>query len=309
MHAFQVFAEAYLIPIQLLLAMVGMGATLRIEDFALVFRYPRGLALGLALQLLFVPALAAIYIAVLGLGEGWAVGLILVAAVPGGAMSNLLTHIGKGSVPLSIVVTTVTTFLCLVTVPLVLGLLAQQHLPPDFAFPYARIVRDIVGFLLVPLVVGMFVLRLAPRVAPGLSAWAIRGSVAIIAVLVISSLGSGRIEVAAHGWGPPLAIVGFGALLAVLTPQLCRLAGRYDDDNLALSVEVVVRNIGIALLLFHFFFPGQPQQTQVLYTCLFFSGLAPFLGIPLVVRHRLRRGIATMRAPHPRPQSSSQTVP
>ena len=113
MHAFQVFAEAYLIPIQLLLAMVGMGATLRIEDFALVFRYPRGLALGLALQLLFVPALAAIYIAVLGLGEGWAVGLILVAAVPGGAMSNLLTHIGKGSVPLSIVVTTVTTFLCL----------------------------------------------------------------------------------------------------------------------------------------------------------------------------------------------------
>lgn len=301
MVAFQTFAEAYLIPAQLVLAMIGMGATLRVTDFALVFRYPKGLLLGLGLQLMFVPGLAWVYITALGLTEGWSVGLLLVAAVPGGAMSNLLTHLGRGSVPLSIAVTTVTTFLCLGTVPLILGLLAQEHLPPDFVFPYARIVRDIVFFLLIPLMVGMVILRVWTRVARPISDWSIRGSVALIAVLVVSSLGSGRIRVAAHGWGAPLSILGFGIILAIATPHVCRLFGRYDDDTLALSVEIVVRNIGIALLLFHFFFPGQPQQTEVLYTALFFSGLAPFLGVPMVVSHRLGKGVASLRKPYPRP--------
>ncbi len=300
MQSFQVFAEAYLIPVQLLLAMVGMGATLRVADFALVLQHPKGLALGLGLQLLVVPALAAAYIAVLGLSDGWAVGLILVAAVPGGAMSNLFTYLGKGSVPLSIAVTTTTTFLCMATVPVVLGLLAQEHLPPDFAFPYGRIVRDIVAFLLVPLLVGMAVLRFAPTRALAFSQWSIRASVAIIALLVVSSLGSGRIQVAAYGFGPPLTIIGFGVLLALVTPQVVRLAGRYDDDNLALSVEVVVRNTGIALLLFHFFFPDQPQQIHVLYTCLFFAGLSPFLAVPLVLRHRAGRSMVLLRRRHVR---------
>lgn len=308
MQAFQVFAETYLIPVQLLLAMVGMGATLRVADFALIVQQPKGLALGLALQLLFVPAAAAAYIAALSLTKGWAVGLILVAAVPGGAMSNLFTYLGKGSVPLSIAVTTVTTFLCMVTVPVVLGLLAASHLPPDFAFPYARIVRDIVAFLLVPLLVGMAVLRFAPRYAHSFSQWSIRGSVAIIAVLVISSLGSGRIQIDAYGFGPPLAIIGFGVLLSLATPQVCRLARRFDDDNLALSVEVVVRNTGIALLLFHFFFPDRPEQTQVLYTCLFFAGLSPFLAVPMMLRHRWGRSIVLLRPKRARPQPSSHTV-
>ncbi len=109
MQALQSFAETVLIPLQLLLAMLGMGATLALGDFALIFRRPKGLALGLFLQLVFVPLSAIALIEVFELGPGWAVGFMLIAACPGGTISNLLTYLGKGSVPLSIAVTTTST--------------------------------------------------------------------------------------------------------------------------------------------------------------------------------------------------------
>jgi BASS family bile acid:Na+ symporter len=86
--------ETYVLPLQLLLAMLGMGADLRIRDFADVAKSPRSLALGVVLQMVFVPALALAFIAAFDLSPGWAVGLLLVAVVPGGTVSNLFTHVG-----------------------------------------------------------------------------------------------------------------------------------------------------------------------------------------------------------------------
>ena len=96
------FVEAYFVPIQLALAMLGMGATLTVQDFIDVVRDPRGLALGWALQLVFVPLAAFAFVELLELEPGWAVGLCLVAVVPGGTFSNLLTFLGRGNLALSI---------------------------------------------------------------------------------------------------------------------------------------------------------------------------------------------------------------
>lgn len=301
MQALHHFAETYLIPVQLVLALFGMGATLNVRDFLLVLRHPKGLALGLALQLVLVPALATAWITLTGMGSGWAVGLLLVAAVPGGATSNIFTHLGRGSVPLSIAVTTATTIACLFTVPLLLRVLASQHLPDDFAFPALRIVRDITLFLLVPLIVGMVAFRYRPARARRLSVWAIRGSVTLIGCVAVTALGSGRIDVVAYGWVPPLAIVGFGLVLAVVTPHVSRIAGFFDDDTVALSIEVVVRNIGISLLLIHFFFPGDDRQGHVLYTSLFYSGISGLLMLPTMLRHRFGRSPVLLRKARPRP--------
>lgn len=301
MTAFQAIVETYLIPLQLFSALLGMGATLSLRDFALIFRHPRGLALGLGLQLVLVPLLASAFIAVFDLPEGWAVGLLLIAVVPGGAMSNLFTYLGKGSVPLSIALTTTSTLGCLVTVPLLLRLLAAQYLPAGFAFPVLPIVRDIGLYLLVPLSLGMAILRWSEPRAKLVNVWAIRLSVGCIVVIAASALGSGRIDVVAYGWRPPLLIALFGALLLVLTPQLCRLAGRYDDDTVALSIEVVVRNTSIGLLLVHFFFAGDAKQGHVLYSSLFYAGLSGLLGLPLWLRHRYGRSVVLLRQRLPRP--------
>jgi len=296
------FVEGYFVPVQLALAMLGMGATLSVQDFVDVVRDVRGLVLGLALQLVLVPAMAWAFIAVLGLSPGWAVGLVLVAVVPGGAFSNLLTFLGHGNTALSISVTAATTALCVVTIPVLLRVLAAAHLPVDFGLPTQRVVFEIGAYLMAPLIIGMAIYRARQKPALVISRWAVRGSMLLIVLITVSALQSGRIRVGAYGWGPPIRIVLFGVILAWLTPYVVRLFRRYDDDNVALTVEVAVRNIGIALLLVRFFFPGTEQQGHVLYTCLFYAGLSGFLAAPVVIRHRFRQRVLPIGPRRPRPK-------
>jgi len=300
LSGFHHVVEVYCIPLQLACAMLGMGATLSVRDFLDVIRDVRGLALGLALQLLFVPALAYAFIGIFDLSPGWAIGLCLIAVVPGGAFSNLLTFLGKGNVPLSISVTVTSTVASVLTVPLLLRILAAQHLPAEFAFPTHRIVVEIGGYLLVPLTIGMIAYRFLEQRAQTVSRWGIRASLALLVVITFSSLQSGRIDIGAYGVRPPLLIIAFGVVLAVLTPQITRALGRYDDDTIALACEVAVRNMGIGLLLVRFFFPGEAAQGQVLYSCLFYAGLGVFLAAPIVIRNRLGKAVVPLRGPRPR---------
>ncbi len=295
--------ETYGLPLQLVLAMFGMGATLSVRDFLQVARHPVGLALGLALQLLLVPALALTIVHTVGLSKGWAVGLLLVAVVPGGTVSNLLTFIGRGDAALSVTVTAVTTVVAVFSIPLFLPVLTGGV---DVALPTARIVRDILLFLLTPLVVGMLVFRFLTQHAQTISKWSIRGSLALVGLITVGALSSGRIDVLGYGFGPPLVIIAFGTTLALVTPQLCRLLGRYDEDTVALSVEVVARNIGIALLMVRFFFPGEEAQAHILYTCLFYGGASIFFALPILIRHRLGRGAVLLRRPYPRAANATQ---
>ncbi|HMR77870.1 MAG TPA: bile acid:sodium symporter [Polyangiaceae bacterium] len=300
--------EPFLVPAQLILAMLGMGATMTVADFGSVGRDPRGLAIGLALQWLYVPAVAMGFIHVFGLSQGWAVGLLLVSAVPGGAFSNLLTFLGRGNVPLSIAVTSVTTLGSVLAVPLILQLGAGAILPPDFHFPIPRVMAEIFGYLLAPLAFGMAIRKRFPGAAPGISRWAIRGSLALVITIAVASLGTGRIRLAESGFGPPLIIVLFGTFLAVSIPQLCRLLGRFDDDTVALTIEVAVRNVGLGLLVVHFFFPGQKEQGMVLFSALFYAGASPAFAIPAMLRHRFGKSAVLLRRPKPRPQPASNSA-
>lgn len=288
--------------------MLGMGATMTLGDFRGIVKDPRGLGIGLVLQVVCVPLIALAFIHGLGLEKGWAVGLLLVSVVPGGAFSNLLTFLSKGNVALSISITTLTTLGCILTVPLALRFAAGTFLPSDFAFPVARIVREIFGYLLAPLALGMVVRRVAPGRAARFSTWCIRASLALILAISVGSVGSGRIRVIAYGWQPPLVIFLFGVALALLIPQLSRMLGRYDEDTVAIGLEVTVRNVGLGLLLVHFFFPGQEAQGHVLYSGLFYAGVSPFFALPLLFLHRLGRGAVPFRKPHPRPQPASSSA-
>ena len=298
-HGFQHFAETWLVPAQLFFTMLGMGATLGVRDFVELARRPHGVALGLLLQMVAVPLIAVAFVWLLGIPPGWAVGLFLVAAVPGGAASNLLTFIGKGSVPLSLAVTTLTTLISLVSVPIVLRLTASQHLPDDFSLPTLRVIREIGLWLLGPLALGMVFRRIRPQHSRRMEKIGVRTGIVLIVIIALSSVGSGRLAVLEHGPWPPARIALFALLLLVLAPQLCRLFGQDDPSTVAISVEVVVRNTSIGLLLVHYFFPGQAEQGEVLYTCLLYAGLAAPATVPLLLRHRRGKSAVLFRAPKP----------
>lgn len=276
--------------IQLVLFMLGTGATLTRADFARILREPRSLFLGAACQFLLTPLLAVLVSHWGDLEPGIAIGLILIAVMPGGTLSKVFAYLGRGNLALSISLTVGGSLASLVTVPLSLGLLVAEHVPPGFQMPVGWIVRDVALYLLLPLAVGMMVARLAPRRNKPFSKWCIRLGFVVVIAMVCGALGSGRIHPAEYGWQVPLAII----IFCVTALQLCmlpfRLLGWPRPDCLAVGMEVTMRNLNLALLLKALLFPAakgdDPVADGVLFVILYYAGVALVCGFLLSMNFR-----------------------
>ncbi len=294
MFQYYLHFEYWIAVSQLVLAMLGMGATLKFRDFAAVLANPWAISVGVLVQLLAVPLLAALFLALLPLDTGVAIGLAMCAAIPGGTVSNVLTFIGRGHVALSIALTGVTTLGCLVTTPVVLGFLIAQHMPADFSMPAARIALEIGLALLLPLLLGMAVLVLWPGRAAGFSRACIRASLALILVIAVGALGSGRVDLLAFGpYNMGITLL-FLLALAAGSWVLPRSLGLVSRDVTAINIEVTVRNSSLGVMIAASMFPAtagnDPVGANVLFTVLIYGGSALLAGLAMVrVHSRLNR--------------------
>ncbi|WP_439134029.1 bile acid:sodium symporter family protein [Pseudomaricurvus sp.] len=279
--------------IQLFLAMLGMGATLKLQDFGEVLTAPKAVSVGCLIQLVAVPLVAYGLIVSLGLTGGVLVGLALIAAIPGGTVSNIFTYLAKGNAPLSISITALTTVACLVTTPLLLDLLITEYMPDDFAMPVRQIATEITISLLLPLILGMLILRFLPKVSGFVSRWCIRGSLFTIVLIVLGALGAGRLDVAAFGWNNIALICLFFGVLALISAVIPRLLKLKREDSTAIEIEVMVRSLNLGLLIKASLFPAvvgvaDPVGDFVLFSLLIYAALQIPLGLALVMWRRAR---------------------
>lgn len=286
--------EYLLVSSQLVLMMVGMGATLRVKDFFEILRQPGSLVVGLVAMFLVAPALAIGINHLFRLESGVAMGLILVSVMPGGSVSNVFTFLGRGNVPLSIAMTAVATVSSIVTVPVLLDILAVETLPADFRMPVATIFREIGCFLLAPLALGMMVCRVDPVASPTISKWCVRGGLLVLGVVVVGSLTSGRIDPSSYGWRVPIAIIVFCVLSQQLGMLPYRLLGWPTPDRFAVGIEVTIRNVNLALLLQVILFPVpasaahgmDPFANGVLFVVLYYGAVSLVASVPPIMVHR-----------------------
>lgn len=291
--AFYIRNEYLFAAVQLTLAMLGMGATLTVRDFAEILRAPRGLLFGFGLQLVGVPLIAWVFIATLATDPGVAIGLALCAAIAGGTTSNIFTYLARGNAALSIVLTTVSTLACLATTPLVLSLLIAERMPADFEMPAGRIAVEIGLYLLLPLALGMAVLRKLPRHADTIARGCIRASLLTVVLIVVGAHGAGRLDTEAfgeHNMGIVVAFIAVLTAVSALAPRLFRLPG---TDAAAINIEIAVRNINLALLIKASLFPAvvgvaDPVGDNVLFTALFYGGLSLMIGPVMCLLYRVR---------------------
>jgi BASS family bile acid:Na+ symporter len=280
--------EYLLARIQLVLFMLGMGATLAPRDFVAVALRPRSLIVGFLGQFVVAPLLAVLVNRGFDLEPGIAVGLILISAMPGGQMSKLFTYLARGNVALSITLTGIGTLGSVVTVPLLLAVLAEDYLAQTaFEMPVALVVRDVSLFLVTPVLVGMFCGRVRPAWRTPLSKGCIRVGLVFVTVMIVGSVVSGRAQPAAYGWKVPVAILIFcvGAMQVSMLPF--RLLGWPKADAVAVGVEVTMRNINLALLLKALLFPTTGKVGNgVLFVVLYYGGTALIAGVPLAWRYR-----------------------
>ena len=116
------FITDVILPLALAFIMFTLGLGLTFSDFARVAKMPKNFLIGLISQLIFLPIVALIIVFIWPLQPELAIGLMLIAAAPGGVTSNILTSFAKGDVALSISLTAVMSLLSVISVPIVLGL-------------------------------------------------------------------------------------------------------------------------------------------------------------------------------------------
>jgi BASS family bile acid:Na+ symporter len=276
---------------QLLLAMFGMGATLKPADFVAVVKIPKAIIVGLSAQIVLVPVLAYFFLQLFDLPPGVAVGLAIVAAIPGGTSSNIFTYFARGHVALSIAITAVTTIGCLVTVPFVLDLLIGPYVPADFELPAGQIAREILISLLIPLAAGMLLLKLAPKIAEPVSKWSVRISLLLIISIIVGALGAGRLDAEAMGLSNMLVIIGFIVLVMVTGFAVPKLLGLSVPDITAIDMEMTIRNVNLGVLIKASLFPvmagvADPLGDLALFAILLYGGAMNFLVIPMILLAR-----------------------
>ncbi len=277
---------------QLFLAMLGMGALLSPGDFLAEIKNPKSLSVGLVFQWAIVPIIAVVLGLLLPVPTGIAVGLMLMAAVPGGTLSNILTHFGNGNIALSISLTSITTVASLVTTPLLLHLMISEYLPNGFEMPTARIAQDIFATLIVPLMIGMYVkFRANAKHSAAFSKWVIRLSLALIVAMAIGAGGSGRLDPQAYGLMGIVALVVFGVAIKLVSLLVVSMAGLPGRDGLAIVIEAAFRNMSLAIAIKAIVFPAQtgvsdPIGDAVFFTALLYGGVSLFMSLIPVFIHR-----------------------
>lgn len=276
---------------QLIFAMLGMGATLTAGDFKDVMREPRAVSFGITIQLILVPLIAFLFIHAAGVTAAVAVGIALIAAIPGGATSNIFTYMARGNIPLSISITGLTTLACLISTPLILALLITDYLPANFAMPSGQIIRDIALTLLLPLAIGMIILRFLRDHAGWISRWSIRASLFGILLIVVGSASAGRLDVAAFGSENLLLVCAFIVILSISAWFASRLLRLSRTDSTAIEMEVIVRNVNLAVLIKASMFPAAAGGVNalgdmVLFTVLLYGGLQMLVAAAVITLRR-----------------------
>ncbi len=225
--------------------MFGMGLTLNLHDFRVVFSRPKDVIVGCLAQFTIMPLLAWCLTWAFGLDEALALGVVLVGCCPGGTASNVITYLAKGDLALSVGMTGVSTLLAPFLTPLLTWLIVGHRVDVNVLSMFL----SILWVVILPIVLGLVVKRLLPRLTgrataylPAVSSLAIATIVAIVVSLNAQKLMVG----------------GFLIILVVVLHNLCGLGVGYVIGRLlrmsvakrkAVAIEVGMQNSGLACSL------------------------------------------------------------
>ena len=184
-----VLTELFL-PFSLAVIMFGMGLSLRIEDFKRILIYPKAVGIGLLNQLIFLPIIAFGIAHLFELPAELAVGLMILAVCPGGATSNLITHLAKGDAALSITLTAFSSVITVFTIPFLVNYSIEYFIPGGEA-QQLEVVGTVVSVLvitIIPVALGMLVFAKTPKLASKLDLPFRRISAIFFVIIVVAAV-------------------------------------------------------------------------------------------------------------------------
>lgn len=243
------------------LMMLGVALDMKLEDFRRIFRKPKAPLIGLAAQFLLLPALTYLLTVTIKPAPSIALGMILVAACPGGNLSNIITHLAKGNTAVSVSMTAISTVAAIFMTPLNLAfwgsmnpgtnaILKKVHLSPMEVFTTIFLILGI------PVILGLTLSKIFPGLADRVRRpFKIFSLLFFIGVVTIALAGNWNAFI--NYVGIVMVAVFFHNALALNLGYFTGFAAGLDSrDRRAVSIEVGIQNSALGLVLVFQFFGG-----------------------------------------------------
>ncbi len=237
------------LPIALAIIMFGLGLDLTIADFKRIGKQPKTVLIALGCQLLLLPAVCFGLVVAFDLPPLLGIGMMLLAASPGGTTANLFSKLFKGDVALNISLTALNTVIAIITLPLITGL-AINYFDQDesVSMPLIEVVKVFV-LILVPVGLGMLVNARRHTFAERMDRPVRIGSAVILAILVLGIMVDQRDNIGSYMADVGLLAALFCAISLVVGYVVPRAFGVSDDQAIASSFEIGVHNGTLAIFV------------------------------------------------------------
>ncbi|MEQ8443180.1 MAG: bile acid:sodium symporter family protein [Alphaproteobacteria bacterium] len=243
------------LPLALAFIMFALGLGLTVADFTRVAKAPRDFLVGAASQIILLPLVAFALVSLWPLAPELALGVMIIAAAPGGVTSNLLTAFARGDVALSISLTAVTSLLSVVTIPFIV-VFSFAHFVGGDAGPVSVTRTAISVFLIVtvPVLIGLMTRRFAERFALRFGPIANKTSAVLFALVLLGAILQERANIIDYFAQAGLVTLALNIIMMGLAYAIARRAASGTPQAVAISIECGLQNgtlaIAVATLLF-----------------------------------------------------------
>ncbi|MEA5580622.1 bile acid:sodium symporter family protein [Nodularia harveyana UHCC-0300] len=245
------FLTAVFLPLALFIIMLGMGLSLTPEDFKRVVIYPKAVITGLVAQLIMLPIIGFGIASLFPLEPELAVGVMILAACPGGPTSNMVTFLAAGDVALSVTLTAISSLITVFTIPLVVNFSMQTFLGQGttLQLPFLKTVLQIAVITLIPVAIGM----VANKYAPGIAAKADKPvkwvSLFFLAVVITGVLLRERENFISYVIDVGLVTLVLNLVTMALGFGIATLTKLGEKRTTAITVEVGIQNGTLAIAI------------------------------------------------------------
>lgn len=244
------FVTDVILPLALAFIMFTLGLGLTFSDFVRVAKNPKNFLVGLISQLIFLPLIAIIIVFVWPLQPELAIGLILIAAAPGGVTSNILTSFAKGDVALSISLTAIMSLLSVLTVPIVLGI--SMSLVTNSALGSISLTKVAMSMFLIvtlPVILGMifkstlsYLTKMIERSAKILSS-------TLFVIVLVGAILAERQNLVDYFAQTGLVVLSLNIIMMIVAYYWANIFGTGKPQQKAISIECGLQNGTLAIFV------------------------------------------------------------
>lgn len=275
-----IVAEVFL-PLALAFIMFALGLGLTFDDFARVAKQPKDFLVGAASQLVLLPVVAFALVSIWPMNPEIALGVMIIAAAPGGVTSNILTSFARGDVALSISLTAVISLVCVITIPLIVVFAHSQLIGGDVGdVSVAKTAVSVFFIVTVPVLIGLVVRRYAEGFSVRFEPWANRISTALFVIVLLGAIVQQRDNIVPYFAEAGLVTLVLNVVMMVLAYAIARMFASGRPQRAAISIECGLQNgtlaIAVSTLLFGGGLTSVPAAT---YSLIMFATALIFIAI------------------------------